>query len=80
MDGTMYYVYILRCADDSLYIGYARDPIARVEAHNNGRGAAYTFKRRPVELAYVESHATKTAAIRRDSLPNLLEVGYLVRF
>jgi hypothetical protein len=42
----MYYVYILRRADDSFYVGSAQDLDARLKAHNEGRGAAYTFKRR----------------------------------
>ncbi len=46
----MFYVYILRCADDSFYVGSARDLDARVKAHNDGRGVAYTFRRRPVGL------------------------------
>ena len=43
----MYYVYILRCADQSLYVGYTRNIERRVEAHNAGRGAAFT--NRPTE-------------------------------
>jgi predicted GIY-YIG superfamily endonuclease len=62
----MYYVYILRCADDSFYVGYARDPSERAAAHNSGQGAAYTFKRLPVELIYSETHATRLDAIRRE--------------
>jgi putative endonuclease len=50
----MYYVYILRCADDSFYVGSTQDIDSRVEAHNDGRGAAYTFKHRPVYLVYSE--------------------------
>ena len=62
----MYYVYILRCADQSLYVGYTRNIKRRVEAHNAGRGAAFTSKRRPVALVYAESHDAKTAALRRE--------------
>jgi len=62
----MYFVYILRCADNSFYVGYARDPSKRVEAHNSGRGAAYTFNRRPVELVYSEAHPARHAALRRE--------------
>ena len=49
----MHFVYIVRCADGSLYTGYARDPVARAKQHNVGRGAKYTASRRPVALVYV---------------------------
>ena len=62
----MFYVYILRCVDESLYVGHTRNIDKRVETHNAGRGAAFTVKRRPVELVYAEPHDTKTAAIRRE--------------
>jgi hypothetical protein len=48
----VYYAYILRCADDSFYVGSAQDLDSRVKAHNDGRGAAHTFK--PVQLVYSE--------------------------
>ena len=44
-------VYLVRCADRSLYTGIARDPARRLAAHNAGRGAAYTRARRPVPAA-----------------------------
>jgi predicted GIY-YIG superfamily endonuclease len=62
----MYHVYILRCADRSLYIGYTTNLLARVRAHNEGRGAAYTFKRRPVALIYTERLPSRLAALRRE--------------
>jgi putative endonuclease len=66
-DGApMYYVYILRCADDNFYVGSARDLDERVKAHNTGRGAAYTFKHRPVYLVYSEIFDTETAAVKRE--------------
>lgn len=40
----MHYVYILRCVDDSFYVGSTQDLDSRVQLHNDGRGAAYTFK------------------------------------
>ena len=62
----MYRVYILRCVDESFYVGHTRNLRRRVETHNAGRGAAFTSKRCPVELVYAESHDTKKAAIRRE--------------
>jgi putative endonuclease len=48
---------MVRCADDSFYTGYARDPIARERVHNRGRGAKYTASRRPVTLVFVQNSA-----------------------
>jgi putative endonuclease len=61
-------VYILRCADGSLYTGITRDVRRRVEEHNaTGRLAArYTRSRRPVVLVYREPAATRSAASRRE--------------
>ena len=49
-----WYLYILRCADDSFYTGIALDINARLEKHNSGKGAKYTKSRRPCELIYFE--------------------------
>jgi len=62
----MYYVYILRCADDSFYVGSAQNVDARVKAHNDGRGAAYTFKHRPVSLVYSEDFRSEDEALTRE--------------
>jgi predicted GIY-YIG superfamily endonuclease len=62
----LHYVYILRCADGTLYTGCARDPLARVAVHNAGRGAKYTAGRCPVVLAYVEPCETLGAALARE--------------
>ncbi len=61
-----HFVYIVRCADRTLYAGYARDPRARVKAHNTSRGARYTSGRRPVRLVYVEACESLGAALRRE--------------
>ena len=62
----MLYVYILRCSDGSFYVGMARDLYVRVKAHNDGRGATYTFKRRPVRLVYSEAFISEAEAIQRE--------------
>ena len=62
----MFFVYILVCNDESLYVGHTKDVLARVDAHNNGRGAAFTYQRRPLRLVYTEPHETEAAAIRRE--------------
>ena len=61
-----HYVYIVRCADRTLYTGYARDPEDRARVHNTGRGARYTCGRRPVRLVYSESFDTIGDALRRE--------------
>ena len=61
-----HFVYIVRCADGTLYTRYARDPKRREAAHNAGRGARYTAGRRPVCLVYTEGCASFGAALRRE--------------
>ena len=61
-----YAVYILRCADGTLYTGVSTDVDARVRAHNAGRGAKYTAGRRPVELLYTEPGGPKSGALKRE--------------
>jgi uncharacterized protein (TIGR02453 family) len=63
MDWT---VYILRCADGSLYTGMTDDLDRRLAAHNTGRGARYTRGRLPVKAVYRESARNRSAALRRE--------------
>ena len=63
----MWYVYILRCADGTLYTGSATDLQRRLKTHNSGKGAKYTRSRRPVELVYWETAADKSGAFRREA-------------
>ena len=60
------YVYLLRCADESLYCGWTTDLSARLKAHNRGEGAKYTRSRRPVELVYSEEYETSHEAMSRE--------------
>ncbi|MCS6848295.1 MAG: GIY-YIG nuclease family protein [Anaerolineae bacterium] len=60
----MPYVYILRCADGSLYTGIAKDADARLKAHQAGRGGRYTRARRPVEMAWHREVATWREAMQ----------------
>jgi putative endonuclease len=62
----MHFAYIVRCADGTLYTGYARDPVKRAEAHNAGKGARYTAGRRPVALVYWEGFESVGDALRRE--------------
>ena len=61
-----YWVYILRCADGTLYTGTAADIDKRAAVHNSGKGAKYTRSRLPVEVLYRESCPDKGAALRRE--------------
>ena len=60
-------VYILECADGTLYTGWTTDLERRLQAHNSGRGARYTRGRRPVRLAYREEQSDRSAAQRREA-------------
>ena len=62
----MNYVYLLRCADDTLYCGWTTDLTTRMEAHNSGKGAKYTRSRRPVELVYSEEYEDRHEARSRE--------------
>jgi putative endonuclease len=48
----MFFVYILECADHSLYVGVAENAQRRLEEHNAGKGADWTVPRRPVKLMW----------------------------
>jgi predicted GIY-YIG superfamily endonuclease len=66
-------VYLARCADDSLYTGIAKDVVARISAHNSGKGAAYTRSRRPVSLVYHKKGLTRSAALIEEARIKSLE-------
>ena len=63
-----WYVYIVRCLDNSLYTGIAKNVKKRVDEHNfnNSLGAKYTKSRRPVKLVYFETYNTRSEATRRE--------------
>jgi putative endonuclease len=60
-------VYLLRCADDSLYCGWTTDLQLRLAAHRSGTASRYTRSRRPVELAVVILVADRPAALREEA-------------
>lgn len=64
----MWFVYMVRCADDTLYTGIAKDVARRVEEHNsdNALGANYTRARRPVALVYTQAVESRSAAAKRE--------------
>jgi putative endonuclease len=64
---TDWYVYILRCSDDTLYTGMTNDIERRFKAHNEGKGAKYTRGRLPVEMVYREICEDRSDALRREA-------------
>ncbi len=63
----LWHVYILKCADNSLYTGITTDPDRRLREHNEGKiGAKYTRSRRPVELVHVETSDSRSQATKRE--------------
>lgn len=61
------YIYIIQCADGTLYTGYTNDLENRMVAHNSGAGAKYTRGRGPVRLLYSEAYETKGEALKREN-------------
>jgi predicted GIY-YIG superfamily endonuclease len=69
-----WYVYILRCADGSLYTGITTDLDRRCKQHNAGTASRYTRSRLPVELVYQEARDSQSKALKRE-----LEIKALTR-
>jgi putative endonuclease len=70
MESSPWFVYILRCADSSLYTGITTDIDKRLKQHNGieKNGAKYTRSRQPVELVYQEYSASRAAACKREHM------------
>lgn len=62
----MPFVYILRCADGSYYVGRTHDLCSRLAEHQSGVGANFTAMRLPVEMLYAEEHSTVRSATERE--------------
>jgi predicted GIY-YIG superfamily endonuclease len=65
--GDKWFVYLLRCADGSLYTGITKDVSRRCEQHNAGTASRYTRSRRPTRLVYQEAHASRSRALKREA-------------
>ncbi len=63
----MNWVYLVRCADNSLYAGWTNHLENRVKAHSEGRGAKYTRSRRPVKLVYAQDFETRAEAMAEEA-------------
>lgn len=62
----MHFVYLVRCADDTLYTGYTTDVERRLAEHNDGIASKYTRGRLPVKLEHVEAYDDQSTAQRRE--------------
>lgn len=64
----MYYVYILKCADKTLYTGITTDLKRRLAEHNGGeKGAKYTSARRPVKIVYFKKFKNRSSAAKKEA-------------
>ena len=63
-----YFVYLLKCSDDSFYCGIAKDLDKRLKQHNGliKGGSIYTRSKRPVKLIYFEEYKTRSDALKRE--------------
>lgn len=61
-----WFLYVIECADGSLYTGIATDPQARYAVHVAGKGARYTRSHPPVKLLMTEPHADKSSALKAE--------------
>jgi putative endonuclease len=62
----MWYVYIVRCSNKTLYAGTTDNIERRIKEHNSGKGAKYTRSLAPVKLLWTEEHSNKSAALKRE--------------
>ncbi len=65
--GKAWCVYVLECADGSLYTGITNDMLRRLDAHNRGIASRYTRARLPVTLRYTESQSDRSVASKREA-------------
>ena len=63
----MYFVYLIECADESLYTGITTDVARRFEQHKNKMGGHYTSARKVVRIAYTEKHPNRSSASKREA-------------
>lgn len=65
--GDKWFVYIVRCADGSLYTGITKDVKRRCQQHSAGTASRYARSRRPVKLIYQEAHPGQSSALKREA-------------
>lgn len=62
----MWYVYVLLCKDNSLYIGISNNPAKRFLEHKKGMGGRYTRSRKPLKIIYSGKLSTQSEALKRE--------------
>ena len=65
--GNSWFVYLLRCADGSLYTGITKDVSHRCQQHNDGTASRYTRSRRPTRLVWHEARLNRSSALKREA-------------
>lgn len=65
--GDPWFVYMLRCADGSLYTGITNDVMRRCRQHNDGKASRYTRSRRPTKLVWHEDQPSRGSALKREA-------------
>lgn len=61
-----WYLYILRCESNKLYIGISQNPSKRFKTHQNKQGPKFTQKFRPIEIVYIEKYENLSLARKRE--------------
>ncbi len=76
----MYYIYIIKCADNTLYTGITTDVKRRIEEHNSSKiGAKFTKGRRPVKLVYSKKMKDKSSALKEEYRIKQLSKGEKIK-
>ena len=65
--GEKWFVYMVRCADGSLYTGITKDVVRRCQQHNAGTASRYTRSHRPVKKIFQEAHPDQSSALKREA-------------
>lgn len=63
----MWFIYILLCADRSLYTGISNNPEQRLAEHKKGKGGSYTRSHKPLKMIYLEKAPDKSTALKREA-------------
>lgn len=63
----MYYIYLLECADDTIYTGITTDVLRRFKEHQSGKAARYTRVHKPTRILYTEKHPDRSSALKREA-------------
>ena len=61
-----YFVYLLRCKDETIYTGITTNLERRLQEHRDGKGGSYTRSRGAKKIIYSEKHSTRSAALKRE--------------